>query len=117
MPIYSQEPERFGASDLCNILLSFEYKACSTRPLGVTENILFVIDLDFVHFEDLKADDLGCWKSTGVKRKDFRIASNCETRYYEGCSSAKNHYSLIGRYYVHGTCCSFHRLIVSIEGK
>ena len=41
----------------------------------MTDNFSFIIDLDYVQFEDLKADDLGVWKSTGVKRGDFVITS------------------------------------------
>ena len=80
----------------------------------MTDNISFihVIDLDYVQFEDLKADDLGVWKSTGVKRADFVI-----TRFQVGRSLGSAHYTLFRRCYVHGTCPTYHRLIVSIEGE
>ena len=75
-PIYSTRSSLYSASDLCNILLSDDLNVCRLQPLGVTDNASFVIDLDFVH---LKADDLGVWKSTGVKRGDFVITSEGET--------------------------------------
>ena len=68
LPIYSTRSSSYSASDLCNILLSDDLNVCRLQPLGVTDNASFVIDLDFVQFEDLKADDLGVWKSTGVER-------------------------------------------------
>lgn len=84
--------------------------------MGVTTNATFIIDLDCVQFEDLKADDLGVWKSTGVKRVDFVITDEGETIFEVGRSHDEEHYTLFRRYYVHGTCPTFHRLIVSIEG-
>ena len=78
----------------------------------MTDNFSFIIDLDYVQFEDLKADDLGVWKSTGVKRADFVITSGGETRFQVGRSYyGSPHYTLFPRYYVHGTCPTFHRLI------
>ena len=117
LPIYSTRSSSYSASDLCDILLSDDLNACRLQPLGVTDNASFVIDLDSVQFEDLKADDLGVWKSTGVKRSDFIITSKGETRFQVGRSRGSAHYTLLRRYYVHGTCPSFHRLIVSIEGE
>ena len=54
------------------------------------------------------------WKSNGVKRSDFVITSEGETRFQVGRSRGTEHYSLYHRYYVHGTCPIFHCLIVSI---
>ena len=67
----------YSACDLCDILLSDDLNACRQQLLGVTDNALFV---DYVQFEDLKADDLGIWKSTDVKRGDFVVTSG-ETRF------------------------------------
>ena len=41
-----------------------ENKICQIQPLGVNCNCTFIIDLDSVSYEDLKADDVGSWKST-----------------------------------------------------
>ena len=117
LPIYSTRSISYSASDLCDILLSDDLNACRLQPLGVTDNFSFIIDLDYVQFEDLKADDLGVWKSTGVKRPDFVITSGGETRFQVGRSHGSAHYTLFRRYYVHGTCPTYHRLIVSIEGE
>lgn len=117
LPMYSTRSSSYNASDLCDILLSDDLDACRLQPLEVTTNASFVIDLDYVQFEDLKADDLGVWKSTGVKRGDFVITSEGETRFQVGRSRGTEHYTLFWRYYVHGTCPTFHRFIVSIEGE
>ena len=34
---------------------------CHIQPMGVRKNASFIIDVDDVHFVDLKADDLGSW--------------------------------------------------------
>lgn len=43
-----------------------ENRVCKVQPLGVTKNAVFQIDLDCVAFEDLKADGLGSWVTTGT---------------------------------------------------
>ena len=51
LPVYS----------LVNILLKSDldvHKICHVQPLGVTENSSFVVDIDSVDFQDLKAGDL-----------------------------------------------------------
>ena len=58
LPIYSTRSS-YSACDVCDILLSDDINACQLQPLGVTDNASFIIDLDYVQFEDLKADDLG----------------------------------------------------------
>ena len=115
MPVFSSEATTHSASHLSDLLLSDNCNACQSQPLGVTTNASFVIDLDCVQFEDLKADDLGVWISTGVKRVNFVITDG-ETRFEVGRSHGKEHYTLLRRYYVHGTCPTFHRLIASIKG-
>ena len=45
--------------DLVNILLKSDldlHKVCAVQPLRVTENACFVVDIDSVDFQDLKAD-------------------------------------------------------------
>ena len=48
LPIYFTRSSSYSASDLCDILLSDGLDACQLQPLGVAENALFVIDLDYV---------------------------------------------------------------------
>ena len=119
LPIYSQVSTPYGRHQLINILLAkniSQSKVCSTRPLTVTDNVTFIIDLDRVCFDDLKADDLGSWKPRGTKHTYFRFNDQGEVVYYTGTSRCKEAYDLIRCYYIHGTCSTFHRLIVSFEG-
>ena len=46
------------------------------QPLGVSQNALFVVDIDVVNFDSLKADDMGSWKGTGTKKMHFRVLSS-----------------------------------------
>jgi len=46
---------------------------CTVQPLGVSQNAVFLIDIDIINFEDLKVDDLGLWKGTGTKKTYFRV--------------------------------------------
>jgi len=46
---------------------------CTVQLLGVSQNAVFLIDIDIINFEDLKADDLGLWKETGTKKTYFRV--------------------------------------------
>ena len=63
LPIYSRRVSSgYAVGDLVNILLDSnldEHQVCSVQPLSVSENATFIIDVDTVHFQDLKADDLG----------------------------------------------------------
>ena len=89
----------------------------SVTAAGSDRQCSFVIELDDVQFEDFKTDDLGIWKSTGVNRGEFVITIEGETRFQVRRSHGAAHYTLFRRYYVHGTCPTFHRLIVSIQGN
>ena len=46
-------------------------QVCSIQPLSVAENSAFVIDVDYINFGDLKADDLGLWKGTGTMKNNL----------------------------------------------
>ena len=46
----------------------------------------------------------------------FNFNDGGEIMYKQGSSHTAGYYNLTCQYYVHGTCPTFHRLIVSIEG-
>ena len=119
LPVFSCVSTPYKSHRLINILLddsTDKRQVCGVQPLGVTENATFIINLDHVRFDDLKADDVGSWKPTGTKHTYFCFNDAGETMYSQGVSHAAGYYNLTRRYYVHGTCPTFHRLIVSIEG-
>ena len=39
--------------------------------MGVSKNAAFIVDVDDVEFADLKADDLGTWKTNRTKSTYF----------------------------------------------
>ena len=74
LPIYAALPFGYPVHELIDILMKSDMplqKICTVQPLGVTENAVFVISIDDVIFDDLKADDLGSWKGTGTKEFFF----------------------------------------------
>ena len=92
-------------------------KICSVQPLGVMQNAAFLIDIDIVEFDDIKADDLGSWKATGNKKTFFRMTSSGRVKYLatKPVGSASTEYLLLTRqYFVHLTYDRFHRLIADI---
>lgn len=108
----------YNCSELISILMTDDidsHRVCRTRPLSVSENATFV-SLDCVRFDDLKADDMGSWTQTGSKHKYFRIDDQGHILYSQSSHGGRGYYCLLRRYYVHGTCSTFHRLIVSLEG-
>ena len=121
LPIYSRGPSSYCLPQLIDILMSdslTEEKVCKVHPLGVTQNCTFIIDLDSVSIDDLRADDLGSWKSTGTRRSYFKLHEMNEPEFLshmppEGC----NHFVVIHRYYVHQTYGKFHHCIVEIQGE
>ena len=93
-----------------------ECKVCSVCPTGVSENAAFIVDIDQVHFDDIKSDELGSWKATGTKSSFFTAAST-GVKFLKKKPSRHSKYNvLIRRYYVHGTYPLFHRMIADIQG-
>ena len=120
LPLYSLVDSPYNCSQLISILMSdglTSDKVCASRPLGVNDNATFIINLDRVRFDDLKADDLGSWNQKGSKHTIFCLDDEGHVHYSQGNVGGKDYYTLLRRYYVHGTCSSFHRLIVTIEGN
>ena len=78
-------------------------KVCTVQPLGVSENATFIVDVETVNYEDLKADDLGSWHPTGTKRAYFRFSSDETLRVSEKCprNMPSEYYVLTRRYYTH----------------
>ena len=61
LPLFSTMDHGYPVHLLIQTLLAAsvdESRVCKVQPLGVAKNAMFQIDLDRVHFEDLKADDL-----------------------------------------------------------
>lgn len=93
---------------------------CTVQPLGVSQNALFIVDIDMVSFEDLKADDLGSWKGTGTKKMYFRVLSSGAIKYSETkpvISSSTHYLQLTRRYYVHKGYAEYHRMIADVQSK
>lgn len=94
-------------------------KICSVQPLGVMQNAAFLIDIDMVEFDDVKADDLGSWKATGNKKSFFRVTSAGAVKYLAAkpIGTVSTEYLLLTRrYFVHLTYDRYHRLIADIQG-
>ena len=82
------------------------------------EKCCFLVDIDVVPFNDLKADDLGSWGATGTKRTHFRFTKGNVIRYATGIpSKTSSYFCLTRRYYVHKTYNKFHRIISDIKGN
>ena len=122
MPIYSRITSGYPIGTIVTTLLNSDLnrrEVCHVQPLGVSENATFIIDVDSVNFEDLKADDLGSWTTTGTKTCYFRFSSSGDLRisYKRSSSSSNTYHTLTRRYYVHSCYDRFHRQIVDIKGK
>lgn len=121
LPVYSQGPSSFGLPHLIDILMSGSLsveKVCKIQLLGVTQNCTFVIDLDCVSIDDLRADDLGSWKPTGTRRSYFKLSETNEVDFFSRVPSEQSSYFvIIRRYFVHLTCPKFRRCIVEIQGE
>ena len=123
LPLISRSESGYPVHSIIQTLLASdvdESRVCKVQPLGVMRNAVFMIDLDEVHFSDLKADDLGSWKATGTKRTHFRFTRSQDIRYASRKphgSMAGNYFLLTRRYYVHRTYDRFHRIIADIKGE
>ena len=121
LPVYSHTSIGYTLSELVDILMSEslpEEKVCKVQPLGVNHNCTFIIDLDSVSTEDMKADDLRSWKSNGTRRSYFNLNRRNTAEFLkEALSQTAGHFVIIRRYFVHHTYSKFRRCIVEIRGK
>ena len=110
--MFSKSPLQFHAEQLIQILLKPQTKkVCHIQPVGVTTTASFVIDIDDVNFIDLRADDLGVWKTNGTKTTHFTILENNTIQ----VGRSRYGYRMTRRYYVHGTYSLFRRVIADID--
>lgn len=121
LPVYSQTSSGYNLQELIGILMSSSVsddKVCHVQPLGIRRNCTFIIDLDSITVDDLKADDLGSWKSTGTRRSYFILNKKSQPEFLSAVPSAESsHFVIIHRYFVHQTCSKFHRCIVEIQSE
>ena len=119
LPIFSTTPSGYHAEKVARCLLHPDLdKVCHVQPMGVTRGATFVVDIDDVEFADLKADDLGVWKTNGTKTTHFCILPSGRiwiSSKRKGRLST--YYVITRRYYVHGTYQRFRRVIVDIQGR
>lgn len=122
LPIYASPDSGYPLHLLIDILLKPNMPpehVCAVQPLGVSQNALFIIDIDVVNFEDLKADDLGSWKGTGTKKLYFRVSLTGAIKYSEAKpnTSSSQYLQLTRRYYVHKGYAEYHRMIADVQSK
>ena len=114
----SDSPTSFLTKEVAKVLMSPDVNTvCHVEPMGMTKNATFLIDVDDIAFTDLKADDLGTWKSTGTKSTYFSIRPSGAIVIIPGKGKGfGNSYVMTRRYYVHGTYQLFHHTITDIKG-
>ena len=85
------------------------------QPMGVNQNCTFIINLDFVCIENMKADD---WKSTGTRRSHFKLNQEEKIEFRRTLpSQTTGYFMMVRRYFVHSTYSKFRRCIVEIRGE
>ena len=122
LPVYSQLSSGYCLSDLVDILMSNDIdsnKVCTVQPLGVNINCAFIVDLDLVDPDDLKADDNGSWKNNGTRRIFFVVNERNKPEFLASAPVLQQgyYYCVVRRYFVHRTYGKFRRCIVEIKGK
>ena len=119
LPIYSHTPTGYSLPKLVDILMISEIpdeKIRQVQPMGVNRNCSFIIDLDSICLDDLKADDLGSWKSTGIRRSYFKLNQGEEAEFVKMApSESADYFEIVRRYFVHSTYSKFRRCIVEIK--
>ena len=119
LPVFSTTTCGYNAKQVAQCLFNPVLdKVC--QPMGVTKSARFIVDIDDVEFADLKADDLGVWKTNGTKTTHFRLLPS--GRVWIASSKRKapsslSYYVITRRHYVHGTYPCFRRIIIDIRGK
>ena len=122
LPIYASPSCGYPVNEVVDTLLKPDIPSehiCTVQPLAVTQNAVFVVDVDSVNFEDLKADDLGSWTGTGTKKTYFHVLPSGDVRYSvkKPAPLAATQYFLFTRhYFIHKTYNKFHRMITDVRG-
>ena len=97
MPIHARPTSGYPVGDLIRILLQSDMadqKVCTVQPLGISENAAFIVDVETVDYQDLKADDRGSWRPTGTK-KSTSIFLRMECYVYQKSALATCHQYII----------------------
>ena len=71
LPVYSSSTSGFTAGTLAQILMDKTIKperVCHVQPMGVNHTATFIVDIDYVPFDDLKSDDLGVKRENGYQK-------------------------------------------------
>ena len=87
LPVYSSSTSGFTAGTLAQILMDKTIKperVCHVQPMGVNHTATFIVDIDYVPFDDLKSDDLGVWLPKGTKSVYFTMSSSGKIRIAPG---------------------------------
>ena len=117
LPMFSSTAVSYSVDKLARVLFNpNDSQVCHVQPMGVTRNASFIIDVDDVEFCDLKADDLGSWKSNGTKATSFQLSASGAVKILSSKDRRSGSYELTRRYYVHGTYNLFCRIIIDIKG-
>jgi hypothetical protein len=123
IPIFELTSDHFTARNIAETLLDKDLplsKIATSRPVGVQNNMVFVVDLSQLSsHEDIRADDLGSWTCNG-KRSQQCIVDDFG-RVIDILSKVKPRkqlvYTLVKRYYRHSTSPDFRKVIAEIFGK
>ena len=121
LPIFASLQYGYPQDRIIDILLVSSVpleQICKVQPLGVSQNAVFVVDIDVVEFRDLKADDLGLWRGTGTRK---HISDYCQPVVLDMLNAnmmlVKKYLLLTRRYYVHQSSAKYYRMIVDIQSK
>ena len=77
MPIHSKPQSGLDAKDIFGLCFGEASNdlVCKTKPVSVRMNSVFVIDLNYVSYKSLYADDNGIWE-TSSPRRYFNVEVN-----------------------------------------
>ena len=125
IPLYSSDAPNYLVESVVEIIFNApKNKICSKQPIGATKSCTFVVNLaKLQHRDDIRSDDLGVWKSDGVKSKYCSISfdqNGIVNRVIKlGCkpSVTRNSiYRIKWSYWKHAEDKTFLHRLIEIEG-
>ena len=120
VPVYSQTSTGYSTFELSNMSSAItEEKVCKLQPLGVNCNYTFIMNVDAVNYtEDMKADDLGSWRSTGTCTTYFRVHMRNKAEFLQTTptQAAMGLFVVVLRPFIHTSYNIFWWCIVNIKG-
>ena len=120
LPIFSQQSHRPSTAEIMNILLDPDLESsylCTSQPVAVEKNCLFIVDLRHMKNSKDLCDDMGSWVCNGVCSGWVSIDEDGTVDNLGKKPKCCDAYRFRKKYYRLKASPDLHKMVVYIEGE